>query len=539
MMKRILIVVVALAACRPVFGAEGKRPNVLFAFADDWGRYASVYAEVEGAGSPNDVLRTPNFDRLAREGVLFRHAFVSAPSCTPCRSALLSGQHFWRTGRGAILSGAVWDQSIPTYPLLMEKEGYHLGETYKVWSPGRPADAPYGAPRNSYQKRGGRFNQFSQVVTGMVAKGKPVEDAKQVLYDEVAANFDDFLADRKPDQPFCYWFGPTNVHRTWVKGSGKALWGIDPDGLKGKLPSFLPDVPVVREDVADYFGEVQAFDAALGVLLKRLEGIGELDNTMIVVSGDHGPPGFPRGKCNLYDFGTEVPLVVRWSGAKGGRVVDDLVSLPDLAPTFLELAGVAIPETMTASSLLNVLRSEKSGQVDPRRTEVFSGRERHVDSAREGFLPYPQRAIRTTDYLYIVNFHPERWPMGDPYLLDGANPPSRETLTEDTRVTFQDMDAGPTKAWLVEHRDDPKYRRIYELAFAKRPREELYILADDPDEVHNVAGDPKYDEIRAGLEKRLLVELKNTGDPRVVDGGKFFETPPMAGPVGKAKGGKR
>ena len=134
------------------------------------------------------------------------------------------------------------------------------------------------------------------------------------------------------------------------------------------MPAFLPDVPAVREDLADYLGEVQAFDAALGVLLKKLEAIGELDHTLIVVSGDHGPPGFPRGKCNLYDFGTHVPLVVRWQGAKGGRVVDDLVSLTDLAPTFLDVAGVPIPGTMTGKSLRNVLRSEKSGLVEPGRT---------------------------------------------------------------------------------------------------------------------------------------------------------------------------
>lgn len=534
-MKRTWIILAALAACQSVAAAETERPNVLFAFADDWGRYASIYAQKEGPGSPNDVLKTPNFDRLAREGVLFRHAFVSAPSCTPCRSALLSGQHFWRTGRAAILSGAVWDPSIPTYPLLMEKSGYHLGETFKVWSPGTPADAPYGAPRNSYQKKGGRFNGFSQVVTKLVASGKSLEDARQELYDEVSANFDDFLADRKPDQPFCYWFGPTNVHRKWVRGSGQALWKINPDDLKGKMPAFLPDVPLVRQDLADYFGEVQAFDAALGVLLKKLEAIGELDSTLIVVSGDHGPPGFPRGKCNLYDFGTEVPLVVSGPGVKGGRVVDDLVSLTDLAPTFLDVANVPIPDTMTGKSLKNVLQSEKSGHVDPTRTEIFTGRERHVDSAREGSLPYPQRAIRTPDYLFILNFHPERWPMGDPFQLDGPNPPSRETLTENTRVTFQDMDAGPTKAWLIEHRDDPKYQRFYELAFARRPAEELYILADDPDEIHNRAADPRYAREKERLKQRLLHVLKETGDPRVIDNGRFFETPPMAGPIQRAR----
>jgi N-sulfoglucosamine sulfohydrolase len=522
-----------------VAAADAKRPNIVFAFADDWGRHAGAYAKLDGPGSVNDVLRTPHFDRVANEGVLFRRAFVSAPSCTPCRSALLSGQHFWRTGRGAILRGAVWDGSNPAFPLMLRDAGYHIGETSKVWSPGTPVDAPYGAGKHAYEKAGGRFNQFSENVTRMVSEGIPIEAAKQKLYDEVQGNFDAFLADRRPDQPFCYWFGPTNVHRKWIRGSGKALWGIDPDALKGKMPPFLADVPEVREDLADYFGEVQAFDAAIGVLLRRLEEAGELDNTLVVVSGDHGAPGFPHGKCNLYDFGAGVSLAMRWKGAKGGRVVDDLISLTDLAPTFLELGGVAMPAAMTGRSLVNVLTSEKSGRVDPARTRVFIGRERHVESARKDFLPYPQRAIRTHDFLYIINFKPDRFPLGDPYRLVGDDPPTPEQIREDTRVTLPDDDAGPAKAWLVGRRNDPQWKWLFDLAYAKRPREELYDLKADPHQMKNVAADSGYAKVRGDLERLLLEELKRTGDPRLVDDGKFFETPPMAGPVAEGVPAKK
>ena len=542
-----LLACVALASCfvaeklpaaEPDAGAA-KRPNIFFAFADDFGRHLSAYAKVDGAGTVNDVIKTPHIDRVAREGVLFRRAFVSAPSCTPCRSALLSGQHFWRTGRGAILRGAVWDGSNPSFALLLRDSGYHIGETYKVWSPGTPADAPYGAPKHAYERAGGRFNQFSQNVTKMVRAGTPLEEAKQSLYDEVLANFDAFLADRKPDQPFCYWFGPTNVHRKWIKGSGKELWGINPDDLKGKMPKFLPDVPEVREDLADYFGEIQAFDAAVGTLLKRLEESGELENTIVVVSGDHGAPGFPHGKCNLYDWGSSVSLSIRAPKTKGGRVVDDLVSLTDLAPTFLEVAGLKPPETMTGKSLVNVLESDKSGQVDPKRDAAFIGRERHVESARADFAPYPQRAIRTADFLFIINFKPDRYPLGDPYRLDGNDPPTAEEITENTRVTLPDDDAGPTKAWLVGQRNNPDWKPLYDLAFARRPREELYDLKSDPHQVKNVAADPAYAKAKADLEQRLMEELKRTGDPRLVDDGKFFETPPMAGPVAEGQAGKR
>ena len=524
---------VCLSGPASLWAADAKRPNILFAFADDWGRYAGAYARLDGPGTINDVVRTPNFDRVAREGVLFRRAFVSAPSCTPCRSALLSGQHFWRTGRGAILLGAVWDGSQPAYPLLLRDAGYHIGEMYKVWGPGTPPDAPYGAGKYAYEKAGRRFNRFSQHVTRMVADGMPLEAAKQALYDEVGKNFDDFLAARPKDRPFCFWFGPTNVHRKWIKGSGKALWDIDPDSLEGKLPSFLPDVPEVRQDLADYLGEAQAFDAALGLMIRRLEAIGELDDTLVVVSGDHGAPGFPHGKCNLYDFGVGVSLAVRGAGTRGGRVVDDLISLTDLAPTFLELGGVAVPAAMTGRSLVDALRSDRSGQVDHRRTAVFVGRERHVDRARADYMPYPQRAIRTHDFLYIVNFRPDRWPLGDPYRLDGDNPPGAEELTEETFCTFPDDDAGPSKAWLVTMRNDPRWKPYFERAYGKRPREELYDLKSDRDQVKNVAADPAYAGTRAELERRLLDELKQTGDPRLVDDGRFYETPPMSGPAGR------
>jgi arylsulfatase A-like enzyme len=529
--RSIYALTIAWLSTSTLFAAETKPPNILFAFADDWGRIASAYAKLDGPGTFNDVVQTPNFDRVAREGVLVRRAFVSAPSCTPCRSALLTGQHFWRSGRASILQGAVWDGTNLSWPLMLRDKGYHIGESYKVWSPGTPVDAPYGAGKHAYEKAGGRFNNFSENVTQMVAKGTPLEQAKQSLYDQVLANFNAFLTDRPAETPFCYWFGPTNVHRKWIRGSGKKLWGIEPDDLRGKLPPFLADVPEVREDVADYLGEVQAFDAALGVLLARLEKLGELDSTIIVVSGDHGPPGFPHGKCNLYDFGASVSLAIRCGGAKPGRVIDDLVSLTDLAPTFLELAGVPVPDAMTGRSLVPLLSSDKSGQIDLRRNAVFIGRERHVENAREGFKPYPQRAIRTHDYLYIINFRPDRWPLGDPYRLDSDNPPTAEELAENTRVTLADEDAGPAKAWLVGRRDDPKWMPLFNLAYARRPREELYDLRSDPHQMKNVAAQPQYAQVRGELERRLMEELKRTGDPRVVDDGKFFETPPMAGPV--------
>lgn len=505
---------------------DTKRPNILFAFADDWGRYASVYGKIE-PGGPNDIISTPHFDRVAEEGVLFRNAFVNAPSCTPCRSSLLSGQHFWRTGRAAILQGAIWDGSVPSYPLALHANGYHIGHTYKVWSPGSPANAPYGAAKFAFNRRGSKFNGFSQRVSG----AEDIEAAKKSLFDEVRGNFLDFLRSREGDQPFCYWFGPTNCHRKWIQGSGKEIWGLNPDDLKGKMPPFLPDAHVVREDFADYLGEAQAFDAALGVLIEELEKIGELDNTLIAVSGDHGIPGFPNGKCNLYDFGAAVPLAIRWpGGAKAGRIVDDFVSLPDLAPTFLEAAGEKPFDVMTGRSLVEVLKSDKSGQVDPSRDAVLIGRERHVAAARTGNLPYPQRAIRTKDFLYIRNFMPDRWPMGTGpgYGAPAAPMPSLDTLTNNTFAAFGDLDASPTKAWIATHPDEGD-GRFFNIAFGRRPSEELYDLRVDPHQTRNVADKLKYAETTQQLSDRLMKVLKETGDPRVTGDGSTFDKPPFSG----------
>jgi uncharacterized sulfatase len=179
---------------------------------------------------------------------------------------------------------------------------------------------------------------------------------------------------------------------------------------------------------------------------------------------------------------------------------------------------------------MNVLHADRSGQIDPERTWVVTGRERHVAAAREGNLPYPHRALRTADFLYIRNFAPDRWPMGSPKFTGEADMPSIAALEADTFIAFADMDASPTKAWLVHQFGGEDWEWQYNYAFGKRPAEELYDLHKDPDEILNCAADPAYAEQKRSLSARLIQILTDAKDPRVIADPVPFEHPPFAGP---------
>lgn len=519
-----------------------KRPNIVFLFADDWGKYASAYSSIEGTQSVNGLIHTPNFDRIATEGALFTNAFVPAPSCTPCRSSILSGTYFWETGLGAILEGAVWDQSIPSYPLMLENTGYHIGYTYKAWAPGKYENSPYGGERTRYEAFGNKFGEFSQNVTKLMATMNK-DEAKSAMLNETRNNFLSFLQDVPDDSPFCYWWGPVNTHREWQQGSGKELWGLNPDRLEGRMPEFLPDVHEVREDFNDYLGEAQAFDAGAGVILEELENAGLLENTLVVMSGDHGIPGFPRAKCNLYDFGSQVALAAMWPDKiRSGQLINTVVNLMSLAPTFLDAAGEPIPSNM-AESLLPLVQNNADYSADATDSYVILGRERHVGYAREGGLPYPSRAIRTKDFLYIRNFTPDRWPMGSPDGLEDPNVTNTEEILEKgaysyyymtgaTRAVYGDWDGGPTKQWILLNRSSENVKPNFDLCFGKRPAEELYDIQKDPNHMINLANDLSLSKVKKTLQNRLYAELIKRGDPRMTEEGECrFDIKPYAGPV--------
>ena len=437
--------------------AVGGQPNILLAISDDqsW-PHASAYG--------CSFVNTPAFDRVAEEGVLFHNAFAPAPQCSPTRASILSGRNPWQNGDAAV-HGTPLPAGIPVYTRLLEKAGYHVGMTGKGWAPG-PVEGNNPAGRNYVSKQKTPFKY-----TGA---------------------FRAFLAARKPGQPFCFWYGSREPHRGYRPGSGlkagKTLESVD-------VPKFLPDHKSIRSDLLDYALEIEQFDRQLGQMLDILEKRGELENTIVVVTSDNGMP-WSRAKANIYEYGVHMPLAVCWGDqVPGKRESTDLVSLIDLAPTFLEAAGLPVTKGMSGRSLLSVLKSKQSGLVDASRNSVIVGEERHTPYVRAQDVGYPCRAIRTHRYLYIRNLKPDRWPEGDTFY--GGGPSSARTL-------------------FMRQCNDPVIQDYIRLCWAKRPAEELYNIQADPYCIRNLIADPQHTAKAKVLSERLVGMLTKQEDPRVI-----------------------
>jgi N-sulfoglucosamine sulfohydrolase len=457
-------------------GAKGKsagRPNILFCISDD-----QSWIHTSAAGDP--VVKTPHFDRIAREGILFSNSFTGCPSCAPSRASVLTGQNFWRLEEGGLLFGSL-NKKFPIYTQLLTDAGYVVGATGKGYTPANQKLASVW--KSPCGKR------WSKRLKDKAPRG--------VSSNDYAGAFADFMKARDTEKPFCFWYGGFEPHRSYGYGNG-AKSGMDIS--KTTVPPFLPDSTEVRNDVCDYLFEIQWFDSHLGRMLKTLEDCGQLDNTIIVVTSDNGMP-FPRAKATAYNYGVHMPLAIRWGKkiAKPGRKVDDFVNHIDFAPTFLDAAGVKAPETMTGRSLMNIFESSKSGQVDPSRTMTVTGLERHVWARPEG-LPYPRRVIHTAKFVYIRNYEPDRWPMGGP------------DFKASHQGTFGDIDSGPTKSFMMQHK--AKFADLFAKSFEKLPEEELYAIDSDPAQMKNLASDAAHQEIKKALRKKMVIYLKTTADPR-------------------------
>ena len=448
--------------------ADKPRPNIVVIMGDDW---SWPHAGVLG----DEVVKTPTFDGIAEEGVLFENAFVSAPSCSPSRFAIVTGQHHWRLGSGDSLSGSL-QANIPVYPDLLAATGYQTGFARKGCGPSK--------------------HEFR----GNDPLGKRFK------------NFEEFMGQRDKSKPFCFWYGAGEPHRPYdwqaSKNSELSLGKI-------KVPECLPDNETVRTDIGDYYLRVQKLDGFASEIVKRLEAEKQLENTIVIMTSDNGMP-FPRCKATLYDLGTRVPLAIRWGkNVATGRTIKDFVSLTDLAPTILEAAGIPIPKTVTGKSLMAQLKSESSDWVDEKRDTVLIGRERHV-------LAFPARAIRTKEFLYVRNFSPASWPTG----TEDARLTPQRTLpqphydfskngwpTEPPAFSYA-VDPSPTKQWMLEHSKEAAVAKLNSLAFKPKPDEELYELSSDPGQLKNLADNPKFRTERDRLSNRLTTKLTESGDPR-------------------------
>ncbi|MDP6522599.1 MAG: sulfatase [Kiritimatiellia bacterium] len=460
------------------------RPNILLAIADDWS-----YGHAGAYGC--SWVKTPNFDRLAKAGLLFRNAFTPNAKCAPSRATILTGRYSWQLEEAGNHVCA-FPAKFGGYVERLAADGYFTGFTGKGWGPGVANDVT-GKRRaitgTGYQKR----------------RLKP--HARGIASTDYAANFADFLKDSPKDTPWVFWFGTMEPHRGYEFKSGvrlgKKLTDID------RVPGYWPDNDISRHDMLDYAIEVEHYDTHLGRIIKMLEEAGELENTLIVATSDHGMP-FPRVKGQAFGHSNHIPMAIHWSkGIKSpGRVVDSFVNFTALAPTFLESAGIKdlspVMQPISGESLLDLFSGRGSGIV---RDHVLVGKERH-DIGRPNDVGYPIRGIRNREWLYIRNYEEDRWPAGNP------------------ETGYLNCDGSPIKSNILELRRSGENRKPWDFCFGKRPVEELYNLKKDPDCLSNLASSPEQAKVKKMLKAQMEAELKTQGDPRMSGKGELFDRYP-------------
>lgn len=472
---------------------KAPRPNILFAIADDaswkhFGAYGCKWVE------------TPAFDRVAENGILFSRAYTPNAKCAPSRSCILTGRNSWQLEEAANHSPN-FPAKFKTYAEALGENGYWVGSVAKGWAPGNPGEIN----GKSRQLTGPKFDEYTTT-----------PPAKHINNNDYARNFEAFLEKRPEGQPFCFWYGSTEPHRSYefqagIKKGGKKLELID------EVPEFWPDVDTVRTDMLDYAFEIEYFDSHLQKMLKKLEEIGELENTLVIVTADNGMP-FPRIKGQVYEYSNHLPLAIMWpNGIKNpGRVVNDFVNFIDFTPTYLELAGLSVEEagmqSVTGSSLTDIFYSEKESDVVPDRDFVLVGKERH-DVGRPDDVGYPVRGIITEGYLYLRNFKPDRWPAGNP------------------ETGYLNTDGSPTKTYVLDTRRKKGVMEFWQLNFGKRLGEELYNIETDPYCMNNLVEVESFADIKSKLENELIKKLKEQNDPRILGNGDVFDNYEYSGEV--------
>ena len=467
-----------------------EKPNILIVMGDD-----ISFPHMGAYG--NGWVKTPGFDRVAKEGLLFMNAYTPNAKSAPSRACFLTGLNSWQLEEAA--------NHVPYFPLkftsffeALEKNGYHTGYTAKGWAPGVALDS--------------LGNQ--RLLTGKAYNSRKLVPETAGISDvDYAANFEDFLNTATDNKPFCFWYGSLESHRKYETGSGVSKGGKKTGDI-AKVPAFWPDDEIVRKDMLDYAFETEHFDSHLVKMLNLLEQQGKLDNTIIIVTADNGMP-FPRAKGQVYEYSNHIPMAIMWKkGIRNpGRTIFDFISFIDIAPTILESSGIAnissAMHKMQGKSFMDIFRSGKKGYIDKTRNTVLLGKERH-DVGRPDDGGYPVRAIISEGFLYIKNYNPERWPAGNP------------------ETGYLNCDGSPTKSLILNLRREGITPEFWKLSFAKRGDEELYNIGNDPECFSNLANDPSYNVVKRRLADRLFDELLLQDDPRLVSDGTIFDRYPYA-----------
>lgn len=470
-----------------------ERPNILFAIADDasWKHFGAYGC---------DWVKTPAFDRVAENGILFTRAYTPNAKCAPSRACILTGRNSWQLEE-ACNHSPLFPAKFKTYVEALGENGYWVGSVAKGWAPGDPGEIN-GKKR---ELTGPKFDDF-----------KTDPPTTGINKNDYARNFKAFLDARPKGNPFCFWYGSTEPHRSYEFESGIKKGGKTTDEIN-EVPTFWPDVDTVRKDLLDYAFEIEYFDSHLQKMLQILEDAGELENTLVIVTADNGMP-FPRIKGQVYEYSNHLPLAIMWKkGIKNpGRVVDDFVNFIDFAPTYFELAGIdpekAGMQPVTGKSLTDIFYAEKSGKVNPERNFVLVGKERH-DVGRPNDEGYPVRGIITEGFLYLRNFKPDRWPAGNP------------------ETGYLNCDGSPTKTYILDTRRKKGIQEYWQLNFGKRPEEELYNIQEDPFCMNNLANDENYSALKNELIQSMIKKLEAQSDPRILGNGDIFDRYPYQGAV--------
>ncbi len=444
-MKVITLIFVLLGAvavsCNNRQEQTGEPPNIIFIIGDDVG-----WNDLGCYG--NLTIKTPNIDRLAAEGLRFDNAFLTASSCSPSRCSIITGRYPHNTGAAELHSPLPDNQVL--FPEILKTHGYYTAQAGK-WHFGGGGLGP-------------AVRAFDRISPNRKRNGDGGE-----------AMWLTFLRERPKDKPFFMWFASYDSHRPWGADHFKVTNAPADVGV----PEFLFDGAQTRRDLASYYNEISRLDYYVGEVVKELGRQGIADNTIVMVTSDNGRP-FPRCKTRVYDSGMKTPLLIKWPDhIARGSVTEALVSVIDLAPTILEIAGIQSGPTFQGKSFKDLFAHPKREF----RHYVFSEHNWHDYEAYE-------RQVRTKNFMYIINERPQFDSWGP---ADAVSSPSMKELYEAYR-----------NGKLKEHQTD---------VFIKpRPEEELYDCIADPFQFVNLADDPEYKSGKENLSKVLAEWRKETGD---------------------------